>query len=269
MVGMRILVADDNVTMRMIIEKAINKVGKFQIEFAGNGNEALRFYRQSHHDLVIIDNYMPGKNGADVLLELRGDPFINQTHVIMITGDVSKTLINTIRTEELRIDDLIVKPIDFEKLGAKISAVAARVRRRNKSDGPLLRAADPVPEQDRTEITLTADVIDRGNIAIIELKGKLTNSNKAVISKCLKQLQEIFATTVVIDINAVDEIDEFGTGTLMVMNGWLALNNKDAFLGCDDCATKGRITSLGITRLIPNYDGAPDPFDSNPECLSI
>ena len=77
----------------------------------------------------------------------------------------------------------------------------------------------------------------------------------------MKDLPLIFSKTVVIDINFVTEIDAFGCGTLAVMSGWLELNEKEAFLACDDCATKDRITSLGISRLIPAYQGGPDPFD--------
>ncbi len=93
MVGMKVLIADDNVTMRTMLERHVATIGKFDVDFAGNGNEALRFYRQRHHDLVIIDNHMPGMNGVDVLRELKGDSFLEKTYVIMITGDVNRQLV--------------------------------------------------------------------------------------------------------------------------------------------------------------------------------
>ncbi|MEI8395504.1 MAG: response regulator [Rhodospirillaceae bacterium] len=258
MVGMRILIADDNATMRSMLEKFAGRIGRFDIDFAGNGKEALRFYREKHHQLVIIDNFMPELNGIDVLRELRGDPLLDNTHVMMITGEVNRQLVTTIRTEFLKIDDLIAKPIDFEKMTAKVTAVVSRFNRKNRANGPLLRAADPVQAQTTKDATLTADVVDRGSLAIIELNGKLVNSNRSVIAKTLKDMQTIFAKTIVIDINGVDEIDDFGCGTLAIMSGWLSLNEKEVLLACDDCATKERITSLGISKLVPEYKGCLD-----------
>ena len=69
----------------------------------------------------------------------------------------------------------------------------------------------------------------------------------------------------VIDINSISEIDAFGYGTLAVINGWLELNEKDVFLACNDCSTKGRITSLGIGRLIRAYEGDSNTFDFMPD----
>ena len=258
MVGMRVLIADDNVTMRSMLEKFIGRIGKFDIDFAGNGREALRFYRQKHHQLVIIDNFMPEMNGIDVLRELRGDPMLEKSHFIMITGEVNRPLVSTIRTEFLHINDLIVKPVDFDKLTAKVSAVASRYNRQNREDGPLLRAADPVKESIHEAISLAAAIVDRGSLAIIELNGRLVNSNRSVIATILKDIQSIFATTVVVDINGVAEIDDFGCGTLAIMSGWLSLNDKEVLLACDDGATKERIISLGISKLVPEYKGCLD-----------
>ena len=111
--------------------------------------------------------------------------------------------------------------------------------------------------------TLSTAIIDRGNISIVEISGKLVN-NKHVISECLKKLEIILSQTIVIDVNGVDEIDDFGSGTLAVMSGWISLNEKDAFLSCDDSAVKDRITSLGITHLVPEYPDALDSFKIAP-----
>ena len=251
MVGMRILIADDNATMRAMIERVVERVGVFGIDFAGNGNEALRFYRKKHHDLMIIDNIMPQKNGIDVLRELRDDPLIHQSHVIMITGAVTKELVATIRSEYLKIDDLIVKPIDFEKLKDKIINVAARVRARMRDKGPILNEGDSRQGAAPTVPTLSADIVDRGNIAIIDLKGHLRNDNKNIINACLKQLETIGASTIIIDINGVESMDDFGYGTMAIMNGWISIQGKEAFLACDDCSMMNTIASLGINHLIP------------------
>ena len=249
MAGMQILIADDNATMRAMIERVVERVGVFGIDFAGNGNEALRFYRQQHHDLMIIDNIMPQKNGIDVLKELHDDPLIHKSHVIMITDTVTKELGGIIRSEYLKIDDLIVKPIDFEKLKEKINNVAARVRARNRDKGPILNEQNSRQIPSPTIPTLSAEIVDRGNIAIIDIKGHLRNDNRNIINSCLKRLETIGASTIIIDINGVESMDDFGYGTMAIMNGWIAIQGKEAFLACDDCAMMSGIAALGINHL--------------------
>jgi two-component system chemotaxis response regulator CheY len=255
MAGMNILIADDNATMRVMLEKQIERLGVFDIDFAGNGAEALRAYRQRHHDLMVIDNYMPQLTGVEVLRELRNDPLLDRTHVIMITGQVNKELVAIIRAERLKIDELIVKPVDLKRFQAKVSEVAASVRRRNRTNGPILKEAEQTKDAVVPETTLAYEVIDRGNIAIIELKGRLEQTNKGIISKLMKNIHAIMAPNVLIDINGAHEIDEFGFGTLAVLGGWLRLNGMEPFLSFDDCRKKDTIISLGITNLVPAHQG--------------
>ena len=106
---MKILIADDNVTMRQMIENIIRSVGVFEIDTAANGIDALRLYRQKRHDLLLIDNLMPQMDGIDALRELKDDQFIYRTHVIMITGTITKQLVSTIKSEMLKIDEVLAK----------------------------------------------------------------------------------------------------------------------------------------------------------------
>ena len=143
--------------------------------------------------------------------------------------------------------------MDFDKFKEKFATVAARFRARARKDGPVLTVGEKTAEQKKPEITLTTTIIDRGNIALVEIKGEMTNQNRHVISECLKNLEQILAKTVVIDINGVEKLDDFGYGTLAVINGWLALVEKESFLSCENSMMKARISALGISHLVPEY----------------
>lgn len=256
---MKILIADDNVTMRQMIENIIRSVGVFEIDTAANGIDALRLYRQKRHDLLLIDNLMPQMDGIDALRELKDDQFIYRTHVIMITGTITKQLVSTIKSEMLKIDDIISKPFNFEKVREKISNAVVSYRRRNPQSGPVINVGEKV-ETVRI-MPLNYNVIDRGNITILEFAGGLNNINKSIISDALRDLQAIFSKTVVIDINAIEQIDCFGYGTLAVMNGFLAVNDKDVYIAWDDCPMRDRLISLGINSLVPEFSGALNPME--------
>jgi hypothetical protein len=54
MTEMRILIADDNATLRGIIRSAVENIGMFEIDVVGNGVDALRLYREKHHEVMIM-----------------------------------------------------------------------------------------------------------------------------------------------------------------------------------------------------------------------
>ncbi len=62
----RILVADDEESMRWVLSKALRKKG-YSVDLAADGNQALRQVREQSYDLVIVDIKMPGMSGLQVL----------------------------------------------------------------------------------------------------------------------------------------------------------------------------------------------------------
>ncbi len=139
MAGMKVLVVDDNASMRSMIGRFIELIGVFNIDYAVNGNDAIKQFCEVRHDLIIMDNVMPEKDGLDVLRELKKDPKIYKTYVIFITGTVNQGLIATIHREQLKVDDMLVKPFDYEKFKERFNKIAIRFNRNTKQDGPILK----------------------------------------------------------------------------------------------------------------------------------
>jgi two-component system, NarL family, invasion response regulator UvrY len=64
--AVRILVADDNSTMRAALRLVLEETGQWEIVEAANGEEALDLARQQTFNLVILDLAMPGMDGISV-----------------------------------------------------------------------------------------------------------------------------------------------------------------------------------------------------------
>lgn len=68
----RILVADDHALIRESVKQVIGAANDMAVvEEAVDGQEVLRMIRDGDYDLVILDISMPGRNGLDVLAELK------------------------------------------------------------------------------------------------------------------------------------------------------------------------------------------------------
>jgi two-component system response regulator MprA len=117
----RILVVDDDPSLRDALERAIRLAGH-QVAFAVDGLEALRVLESADHDLVVLDLGLPLVDGVDVCRTIRerGD----RTPVLMLTAR------DAIRDRVLGLDagadDYLVKPFALDELLARIRALVRR-----------------------------------------------------------------------------------------------------------------------------------------------
>ena len=82
---MKILVVDDMAVFREPIAASLRLAG-YETICAADGEEALRFARAQHPDLILLDASMPKMDGLTVLRELRCDSEIAKTPVILLTA---------------------------------------------------------------------------------------------------------------------------------------------------------------------------------------
>ena len=69
----RILVADDEESIRWVLSKALKKKG-FKVDLAEDGKQALSMFRNQRYDLAVLDIKMPGVQGLELLQRLQLDP---------------------------------------------------------------------------------------------------------------------------------------------------------------------------------------------------
>ncbi|MFO0775053.1 MAG: response regulator [Nitrospiraceae bacterium] len=78
-----VLVVDDEEPVRRLMRLALEQAD-FQVREAVDGNDALKQYRLSPADLVIMDILMPGQDGLESIIQLRKE--FPLARVIAITG---------------------------------------------------------------------------------------------------------------------------------------------------------------------------------------
>lgn len=83
----RILVVDDNLTLRVLLSQALEEAGYVAIG-ADSAEAALDVARFDPPDLWLVDHHMPGMDGAQLIRELRrsADPRLRTAPAIGLTG---------------------------------------------------------------------------------------------------------------------------------------------------------------------------------------
>ncbi len=71
---MKILIVDDHAVVRQGIKQIITDMeGPIEVGEAGNGSDAVRMLRDGAWDMVLLDINLPGKNGIEVLKQIKGE----------------------------------------------------------------------------------------------------------------------------------------------------------------------------------------------------
>ena len=107
----RVLIADDDDSIRFVLQKILEKAG-FTVDTAKNGRETLECYQLEAYAVVFLDIIMPDANGLNLINELKT---IDQTSsIIIITahGD-TQTAIEAAKRHSY---DYVTKPFDREEM---------------------------------------------------------------------------------------------------------------------------------------------------------
>lgn len=80
-----ILVCDNEEPLRALIRATLDS-DDYRVVEARDGDESLELAHSARPDLIVLDVMMPGRSGLEVLRELRDDPKLARTPVIMLTA---------------------------------------------------------------------------------------------------------------------------------------------------------------------------------------
>ncbi len=112
-----LLVVDDDIVIRTMLMKALQKQGYETIE-APNGAEGIELFRQYQPDLVLLDVLMPVMNGFEACIEMRNNDPERMVPIIMLTGldDVA----SVDKSFDAGATDFISKPINWSLFSQRV-----------------------------------------------------------------------------------------------------------------------------------------------------
>ena len=111
--GKKALVVDDFPTARRMIKETLQEIGYECLEI-GDVDQALQMIKDNSMDLIVADTFMPGKNGLDLLKEIRADPENNDLDVVLTMMEDHELLVA--EGEAQGMSGYILKPFDVFSL---------------------------------------------------------------------------------------------------------------------------------------------------------
>ena len=142
----RILVVEDEPGIALALEDDLRLEGH-DIEVTGDGGIAITKARASAFDLILLDVMLAGKDGFDVLRELRRSNVT--TPIVMLTARTQEA--EKVLALESGADDYVTKPFSPRELRARVAAILRRTRVPD-SVSAALRVGEAEVDFERAEI---------------------------------------------------------------------------------------------------------------------
>jgi chemotaxis family two-component system response regulator Rcp1 len=126
----RILLVEDSASDVRLTREALAEVEEdSELHVAPDGDAALDFLRRDgpRPDLILLDLNLPGKDGRELLAELRADPGLHTIPVVVLTTSGAEGDIQ--RTYDLAATSYVTKPVEARELRRvfrSIGSVSAR-----------------------------------------------------------------------------------------------------------------------------------------------
>ncbi len=118
----KLLLADDSITIQKVVG-IIFANEDYELTVVDNGDAALEKARQISPDIILVDALMPGKTGYEVCAEVRRDPALKDTPLLLMTGAFEP--FDEEKARQSGADDIISKPFESQQLIDRVKNLIA------------------------------------------------------------------------------------------------------------------------------------------------
>jgi two-component system, OmpR family, alkaline phosphatase synthesis response regulator PhoP len=130
----RVLIAEDDPQSAELLEAYLADCG-YAIQTAADGQETLQKLQDWRPDLILLDVMMPRISGFQVCKQVRADPQVRATAILMITALDQPSDIE--RAVDAGTDDFLTKPINKKELLLRVQALLESRKKQRDLDRAL------------------------------------------------------------------------------------------------------------------------------------
>jgi len=177
---MRILIVEDERGVARFLKRGF-EAESMTADVAADGNEGAAMAREIDYDAIVLDLMLPGKDGMDILRELRGAGRTTPILILSARGEVE----DRVRGLDLGADDYLSKPFAFAELLARVRALLRRPG--DAERGSVLKVDD-------LAMDLLTRKVKRGGREI-----ELTNKEFALLEYLLRHKNRVLSRVLIIE----------------------------------------------------------------------
>lgn len=116
---LRVLIVDDSLTSRHVLQRVLENIGVEHFQEAENGQQAIDILSEQQFDLIVTDFNMPEVNGSELAQYVRNSSSHSHTPILMVTAQANEPQLANVK--QSGIDALTDKPFEPATLKAMLA----------------------------------------------------------------------------------------------------------------------------------------------------
>ena len=149
-----VLIVEDDKNTANLVGLYLKRDGH-KVAHASDGLSGLKFAREAHPDLVVLDLMLPRLDGMEITRALRE---VSSVPIVMLTARVDES--DRLKGLDLGADDYVTKPFSPRELAARVRAVLRRTNREADGNGPVRMEYGEIKiDRRRREVTVGANPV--------------------------------------------------------------------------------------------------------------
>ena len=194
-----ILVIEDDDIVAQTIEHCLRREN-FRVILAQTGIEGLQLARRHQPNLVVLDIIMPGMDGLTVCREMRQDPVIADTPVLMLTAKTRDE--DKVRGFLAGADDYLSKPFNVDEFILRVRAILRRTESHRNGNGRGVSQAQAAGNSNTDILEINGYRLDTRTLELITPKKgriRLTPIQYDLLYHLMRHSGEIFSPNRLLD----------------------------------------------------------------------
>ncbi|MBL8713147.1 MAG: response regulator [Alphaproteobacteria bacterium] len=131
--SLAVLVVDDHMIIRQVVEQNLKNMGFTDIDTAGSATEAAERMAARNYDIIFIDWIMPGKSGYALMQECRQERKFDDVAFVMVTSESDER--HMIEALKAGATSYIIKPVLSNVFSDKVKKVLDWLGKRVEKSG--------------------------------------------------------------------------------------------------------------------------------------
>jgi two-component system, OmpR family, alkaline phosphatase synthesis response regulator PhoP len=173
----KVLAVDDDVQLLQLVCDILEEHG-FQAYAAHSTDEGFKKLYEVRPDLLLLDVWMPSIGGFEFCKQVRQDPEMKNTPVMMLT--VQDKEMDKVMGLEMGADDYMTKPFSQKELLARIKALLRRYERGQAPVDSALRSGDLAVDLEKHVVRVKTRLVDMTPKEFDLLVALMNNRKKAM-----------------------------------------------------------------------------------------
>ncbi len=161
----KLLVADDSITIQKVMGITFASED-YDLTVVDNGAEAVIKAREIKPDLILADIVMPEKDGYEVCREIKNDPDLSATPVILLAGTFEQFDEN--KSSDVGADDYITKPFESQAIIEKVKSNLEKASAASDTETPAISEEPSGDILELSEEEFDEEIMELGEEDIVE-----------------------------------------------------------------------------------------------------